>query len=267
VSPIGASLTSQSKKVQKFVAQVEKQAELKVDASKGKKGKGGAGAASGAAYISPDEARYAKKAALAKKMEEMSLMNQAVVEKPKKVVEDQEATRKRREEEEAERIRVANLPIEDQIEEERAKIKIRTPVTLELFNAWKAKKRAAREMVDAIALEKAQKGLSRADRARGNGLTGRMLFETHRDIFVDDEAADDTRYERDANAWIGDDSERKEGDESSEEGSEESGENGRDLGSKDKIGAVGGGSSKQNTPSDEHEPPLAEDVGDASLFT
>jgi hypothetical protein len=195
-------------------------------------------------------------------MEELSLFNQAVVDKPKKAHLDEEARRKKREEEEAERVRVANLPVEDQIEEERAKIITRTPVTLELFNAWKDRKQAQKEKEAAISLEKAQKGLSKSDRARGNGLTGRMLFEKYRDIFVDDEAADDTKYERDASAWIGDDEE--------EDGEGSKGDTkgvGMEGVGKGKAIAAAGGACEQNDPSDEHEPPLAEDVGDSSLFT
>lgn len=223
-----------SKKVQKFVQRVEQQAEHKVQGG-GRKGSGGAGA-SGA----PSAAQ--KKAALAAKLEELQLLNQPVAERPKKVDADQEARRKAREEAEAERIRIANLPVEEQIEEERAKIKVKTPVTLELFEAWRDMKKAEREKREAEALVKAQKGMSKAERNRGGGLSGRALFEQHQDIFVDDAEASNEKYVRDEKAWIGDDEVEVE-----EEGGED-----------------------QNRPEDEHEPPANIDeagVGDESLFS
>lgn len=231
-----------SKKVQKFVQRVEQQAEHKVQ------GGGRKGGASGSGGPPPTSAA-AKKAALAAKLEELQLLNQPVLERPKKISSEEEAKRKAREAEEAERIRIANLPVEEQIEEERAKLKTKTPVTHELFEAWKDKKKAERQRREAEALAKAQKGMSKAERNRGGGLTGRALFEQHQDIFVDDAGASNEKYVRDEKAWIGD-------------------------GEKD--GAENEGGEDRNKPELEHEPPAeatGDDdageagVGDESLFS
>lgn len=192
----GLKNKNKSKKVQAYVQQVEKQATQKVEGpSKNRGSASGSGA---------DEKATSKKALMAKRLEELSLLNQPVVEKPKKSNAEEEARRKQREEEEAERIRIANLPVEEQIEEERAKLKTRTPVTEALFLEWKRLKDEQRKKREANTLAAVQKNMSKAERARGSGLTGRQLFEQHRDIFIDDEAADDTKYEREENQWIGD---------------------------------------------------------------
>lgn len=227
--------------VQQYVKRVEQEADQKVEGrGKGKGGSSGAGS-------SKQSAAAAKKAALAAKLEELQLLNQPVVEKRKKD-DEAEARRKAKEAEEAERLRIANLPVEDQIEEERAKLTTKTPVTLELFLAWKKKKAEERAKQEGAKLTKAQKGLSKAEKAKGGGLTGRMLFEQHQDIFVDDEEADDKKYERDEKAWIGDD-------------------DGKDG---DVEGDASGEKDQQNSPEDEHEPPGEDggeaNVGDESLF-
>lgn len=229
-----------SKKVQTYVKQVEQQAAHKVEGRR----KGGGGAAGSSAANS----QAARKAALAAKLEEMQLINQPVVNAKKKVNEAEEAARKAREAEEAERLRIAALPVEDQIEEERAKLTTRTPVTLELFTAWKDKKKAERDARDAAALAAAQKNMSKAERARGGGLTGKALFELHQDIFVDDEGAAAEKYKPDEKAWIGDKVQGDSDDDAAE-------------------GDGAGPADAQNTPEDQHEPPAEEVVGDESLFS
>jgi DRG Family Regulatory Proteins, Tma46 len=244
----GLKNKNKSKKVQQYVQQVEQQAAQKVEGP-GKRRPGGAGGSSAA-----DAAAQSKKALLAARLEELSLLNQPVAEKKKKVDEEAEERRRRREEEEAERIRIANLPVEEQIEEERAKLTTRTPVTEELFLAWKARKEAERAKRDEATIAAAQKNKSKAERMRGAGLTGRQLFEQHKEIFVDDDEADNTRYERPENDWIGDD--------------EEAAHAAEGTGPRDPDAA-------QNTPAQEYEPPtadddrdpiVAQDVGDESLF-
>lgn len=231
-----------SKKVQTYVKQVEQQASHKVEGRR----KGGGGAAGSGAASTP----ASRKAALAAKLEEMQLLNQPVVEKKKKVNDEEEARRKAREAEEAERLRIASLPVEDQIEEERAKLTTRTPVTLDLFTAWKDKKKAERTAREDAALAAAQKNMSKAERARGGGLTGKALFEQHQDIFVDDEGAAAEKYKPDEKAWIGD---KAQGDSEEDE----------DAAEGDGAGAAGG----ENSPEDQHEPPAEEVVGDESLFS
>jgi hypothetical protein len=243
----GLKNKSKSKKVQQYVHQVEQQATQKVEgASKRRPGAAGSSSA--------DAQPNSKKAQLAARLEELSLLNQPVVEKKKKPDEEAEERRRRREEEEAERIRIANLPVEEQIEEERAKLTTRTPVTEELFAAWKAWKGAQRAKRDEAALAAAQKNKSKAERMRGAGLTGRQLFEQHKEIFVDDEEADNETYERPENDWIGNDDDDDDDDKAEAEGQ-------RDP------------SAAQNAPEQEHEPPtsavddlVAEGVGDESLF-
>lgn len=238
----GLKNKNKSKKVQTYVKQVEQQATAKVE---GRRRGGGAGS-------SAADSAGAKKAALAAKLEELSLLNQPVADRPKKADADAEERKAAREAAEAERLRIANLPVEEQIEEERAKLTTRTPVTIALFTAWKSRKDAERGLRDAAALAAAQKGMSKAERNRGGGLTGRALFEQHQEIFVDDAEASGEKLKTDANAWIGDDEEA-------------AGEEGGDG---------------QNVPEDQHEPPAAVEegegeegeetnpgVGDESLFS
>lgn len=227
--------------MQTYVKQVEQQASHKVE---GRRKGGGGAAGSGAASTAAQ-----RKAALAAKLEEMQLLNQPVVERKKTVNEAAEAARKAREAEEAERLRIASLPVEDQIEEERAKLTSRTPVTLELFTAWKDKKKAERAAREAAALAAAQKNMSKAERARGGGLTGKSLFEQHEDIFVDDEGAAAEKYKPDEKAWIGDKTQSDGEDEDAA------------------VGDGAGPADAQNSPEDQHEPPAEEVVGDESLFS
>jgi DRG Family Regulatory Proteins, Tma46 len=245
-----------SKKVQTYVKQVEQQATHKVEGRRSG-GAGGAGPSQNSVA--------AKKAALAAKLEELQLLNQPLAERPKKTNADEEARRKAREEAEAERARFAALPVEDQIEEERAKLTTRTPVTLALFTAWKEKKNEERLARETALLAAAQKNMSKAERARGGGLTGKSLFEQHQDIFVDDAEADAGKYKPDEKAWIGDGDHRGDGD----------GEGG------DAAEGVGAApADKQNRPEEQHEPPAKAEsdgegegeaadagVGDESLFS
>ncbi|KAG5557939.1 hypothetical protein RHGRI_008002 [Rhododendron griersonianum] len=78
-------------------------------------------------------------------------------------------------EEEAEKI-----PIEEEIENQRAKVTTTTPMTPELFFQWKNKK-----------IEEKEAGLAaqRADRAKNDRLSGRELFLSDSSLFVDDAEA------------------------------------------------------------------------------
>lgn len=177
----GLKNKKKSKKVQQYVETVKKQASQKVDGPK-KRIAGGASSAASSARMAQMAARLA----------ELELMNQPVKEKSKKLTEEELERKRREEEEEAERIRIANLPVEDQIEEERVKLKIRTPVTQELFLKWKEEKDKERAKILAAQNAAALKNLSKSERVRGQGLTGRELFQANVEIFVDDENADGT---------------------------------------------------------------------------
>ncbi|KAL6980420.1 hypothetical protein U1Q18_022061 [Sarracenia purpurea var. burkii] len=78
-------------------------------------------------------------------------------------------------EEEAEKI-----PIEEEIENQRAKVKTSTPITPELFLQWKTKK-----------MEEREAGLAarRAERAKNDRMSGRELFLSDSSLFVDDAEA------------------------------------------------------------------------------
>lgn len=182
-----------SKKVQKYVETVKKQVNHKYEGER----KGGSSGAGSSTQMS------AKKMMMQRRLEELNLMNQPVVSKKKKVSPEEEARRKKEEEEEAERIRIANLPVEDQIEEERAKLTSKTPVTEVLFLAWKKAKDEERAAIKAKETALAQKSMSKHQRSRGQGLTGRQLFEVHQNLFVDDEEADSTAL-RPESDYIGD---------------------------------------------------------------
>ena len=176
----GLKNKNKSKKVQKYVDTVKKQAQQQVDGPRKR-----ASSATG----SSSSMSSAQQALMAARLAELNMMSQPVKGKEKKLS-PEEAERIRLEEEaEAERIRIANLPVEDQIEEERVKLDRKTPVTLELFLDWKKRKAKEREEKQAVERAAAQKGLSKAERARGQGLTGRELFEMHENLFVDDEEA------------------------------------------------------------------------------
>lgn len=192
-----------SKKVQKYVETVKKQVNHKYEGNRKSGSSSGAGGSSAAAL--------AKRQMMERRLAELNMMNQPVKEKKKKLSPEEEARRKKEEEEEAERIRIANLPVEDQIEEERAKLTSRTPVTEELFLAWKKVKDEERNAIKATERAAALKTMSKSERSRGQGLTGRALFEVHQNLFVDDEEADSSAL-RPANDYIGDSDEDEVGD-------------------------------------------------------
>lgn len=197
----GLKNKKKSKKVQQYVETVKKQASQKVDGPRKRTGAASSSAAGSSARMAQMAARLA----------ELELMNQPVKDKEKKMS-PEEAERKRLEEEaEAERIRIANLPIEEQIEEERAKLTTRTPVSLELFLKWKEEKMIERRKREEVEKAAAFKKMSKAERSRGQGLTGRELFEANVDIFVDDEGADDTKLKPKSD-YIGDSEEENEAD-------------------------------------------------------
>lgn len=190
-----------SKKVQKYVETVKKQVNHKYESKKGGSSSGGGGGGLSAA----------QKSLMAMRLAELNAMHNPVKDKVKKLSPEEEAKRKKAEEEEAERVRIANLPVEDQIEEERAKIVAKTPVTLELFNEWKARKAVQRKEIMAARTAAAQKNISKSERARGQGLTGRQLFEEHQNLFVDDEGAEATTL-RPEGEYIGDSDDETEAD-------------------------------------------------------
>lgn len=244
----GLKNKKKSKKVQTYVATVKKQASQKVD---GARNRGGSSSAAGGASSS-------HLAQMAARLAELELMNQPVKDKVKKMSAE-EAERKRiEEEEEAERIRIANLPVEDQIEEERAKLKTRTPVTMELFLAWKAEKDAERAANEEAARAAAHKKMSRTERTRGQGLSGRELFTSNADLFVDDDEADDAALKVSSD-YIGD-------------ADEDNADNADDQDKDDTAGgdeqAVVADASLFGAPA-EPDPPQSEavGVGDESLFT
>merc|ERR1712100_73429 len=90
------------------------------------------------------------------------------------------------------------IAIEDEIEELRAKLETRTPVTLQSFLAWKErkaaeKKKKAEEEEVARKKEEAKKGA-----AHRGVMSGRAMFDFNPDLFVDDEFAGDAEdYELD----------------------------------------------------------------------
>lgn len=90
--------------------------------------------------------------------------------------------------------------LEDTIEEMRRNLGSNlTPVTPETFAIWYAKKK--KEKAD-----KRQKKLSKREKDIQLGrvaMTGRELFDRKRNVFVDDERADDTSYELDEDITAG----------------------------------------------------------------
>uniref|UniRef100_A0A7S1TF65 ZC3H15/TMA46 family C-terminal domain-containing protein n=1 Tax=Compsopogon caeruleus TaxID=31354 RepID=A0A7S1TF65_9RHOD len=182
----GLKNKNKSKKVQQYVAQVQKQAKQQVGGNKPRR----------VTDAEEAEKKTSKKAMLAARMAELDMVLKPVKEKDKsEEARLAEEERRRQEEEEAERLRILSLPVEEQIEAERERLKVRTPVTLELFMQWKEEKRRKREEEEKRRREAALKGLSKVERARGTGLSGRELFAVNKQVFVDDEAADDTKYE------------------------------------------------------------------------
>ncbi|KAL9426433.1 hypothetical protein AB3S75_033253 [Citrus x aurantiifolia] len=90
-------------------------------------------------------------------------------------------------EEEAEKI-----TIEEEIENQRAKITTTTPMTPELFTEWKKKKIAERDA--GLAAE-------RAERAKNDRMSGRELFLSDSSWFVDDAEAYD-KYQREEESHV-----------------------------------------------------------------
>ncbi|KAH7656843.1 CCCH zinc finger domain-containing protein [Dioscorea alata] len=78
------------------------------------------------------------------------------------------------------------MPIEEEIEKERAKVATTTPMTPELFMQWKKKKMDERE---------AGLAAMQAERAKNDRMSGRELFMSNASLFVDDAEAYDN-YER-----------------------------------------------------------------------
>ncbi|KAL0426379.1 UNVERIFIED_CONTAM: Zinc finger CCCH domain-containing protein 11 [Sesamum latifolium] len=78
------------------------------------------------------------------------------------------------------------IPIEEEIENQRAKITSTTPMTPELFMQWKTRKMEERE---------ASLAAQRAERAKNDRMSGRELFLSDASLFVDDAEAYD-KYQR-----------------------------------------------------------------------
>ncbi|KAG1365706.1 putative Zinc finger CCCH domain-containing protein 11 [Cocos nucifera] len=78
------------------------------------------------------------------------------------------------------------ISIEEEIENQRAKISASTPLTPELFMQWKRKKMEERE---------ASLAVQRAERAKSDRMSGRELFLLDSSVFVDDAEAYD-KYQR-----------------------------------------------------------------------
>ncbi|KAL3825937.1 hypothetical protein ACJIZ3_021966 [Penstemon smallii] len=74
------------------------------------------------------------------------------------------------------------IPIEEEIENQRAKVTTTTPMTPELFKQWKRKKTEEKE---------AGLAAQRADRAKNDRMSGRELFLSDASWFVDDAEAYD----------------------------------------------------------------------------
>ncbi|GAV63718.1 hypothetical protein CFOL_v3_07236 [Cephalotus follicularis] len=93
------------------------------------------------------------------------------------------------------------MPIEEEIEDQRAKVTASTPMTPELFMQWKKKK-----------VEEKEAGLAaqRADRAKNDRMSGRELFLLDSSLFVDDAEASE-QYQREEEP---EDTEQKEKDNS-----------------------------------------------------
>ncbi|WCJ34595.1 hypothetical protein M5689_015895 [Euphorbia peplus] len=79
------------------------------------------------------------------------------------------------------------IPIEEEIENQRAKLKTTTPMTPDLFMQWKKKKMDERD---------AGLAAKQAERAKNDRMSGRELFLSDASIFVDDAEAYE-EYQRD----------------------------------------------------------------------
>ncbi|KYQ88621.1 CCCH-type zinc finger-containing protein [Tieghemostelium lacteum] len=80
-------------------------------------------------------------------------------------------------------------PIEELIEEERAKLTKHTPVTLETFLKWKEEKRQQKEKAQKEAEEKRLADI----KAGKTSMSGREMFVFNPDLFVDDDSAIDVK--------------------------------------------------------------------------
>lgn len=78
------------------------------------------------------------------------------------------------------------IPIEEEIENQRAKLTSSTPMTPELFMQWKNKKISERD---------AGLAAQQADRAKNDRMSGRELFLSDSSLFVDDAEAYE-KYQR-----------------------------------------------------------------------
>ncbi|XP_045831173.1 zinc finger CCCH domain-containing protein 11 [Trifolium pratense] len=78
------------------------------------------------------------------------------------------------------------MPIEEEIEKQRAQVKTTTPMTPELFMQWKKKKLDERD---------ASLAAQQAERAKNDRMSGRELFLSDASLFVDDAEAYD-KYQR-----------------------------------------------------------------------
>ncbi|KAM0991104.1 hypothetical protein ACFX13_009653 [Malus domestica] len=72
------------------------------------------------------------------------------------------------------------IPIEEEIENQRAKLTTSTPMTPELFMQWRKKKIAERDAALAAQM---------AERAKNDRMSGRELFLSDSSLFVDDAEA------------------------------------------------------------------------------
>ncbi|CAN1805598.1 Zinc finger CCCH domain-containing protein 11 [Linum perenne] len=78
------------------------------------------------------------------------------------------------------------IPIEEEIENQRAKVATSTPMTPDLFMQWKKKQKDEKDAsLDAL----------RADRAKNDRMSGRELFLADASLFVDDAEAYE-KYQR-----------------------------------------------------------------------
>eukprot|EP00184_Porphyridium_aerugineum_P007765 CAMPEP_0184705926 /NCGR_PEP_ID=MMETSP0313-20130426/35980_1 /TAXON_ID=2792 /ORGANISM="Porphyridium aerugineum, Strain SAG 1380-2" /LENGTH=280 /DNA_ID=CAMNT_0027167405 /DNA_START=88 /DNA_END=930 /DNA_ORIENTATION=+ len=202
----GLKNKGKSKKVQQYVQQVNQQADQQVRQKI-------TGTNKSRAQLEAEAAKHqSKKELLEARLKELEILGQVVDDSKKPKTKEQlakeEEDRKRREEEE-ERRRIALLPVEDQIEIERERIVTKTPVTLELFLAWKKKKAEDRIRKNSEFKEKRTRNLSKAEKAKGVGMTGKDLFAFNAQVFVDDEEAIVDKLERDEN-YVSDEEEEQE---------------------------------------------------------
>ncbi|KAK7245190.1 hypothetical protein RIF29_40025 [Crotalaria pallida] len=97
------------------------------------------------------------------------------------------------------------ITIEEEIENQRAKVTTTTPMTPELFMQWKKKKIEERD---------ANLAAQQADRAKNDRMSGRELFLSDASLFVDDDEAYD-KYQREPES---DDTEQKANGNATEDG-------------------------------------------------